>query len=68
MKLSKEAFQALEDIVGQDNISDDPALLDTYRYPLSHTTRYIRPGARLSCCRGAPRKSRLSSKYAINTR
>jgi len=43
MKLSKEAYQAFEDIVGQNNISDDPALLDTYRYPLSHTAIHLGP-------------------------
>jgi hypothetical protein len=53
MKLSKEAFQALEDIVGQDNISDDPALLDTYRYPLSHTAIHLGPYYKVYTPRGA---------------
>ena len=30
MELSKEAYQALEDIVGPENISRDPAIRDTY--------------------------------------
>jgi len=32
MALSKEVYQALEDIVGPSNISDDPATLDSYAY------------------------------------
>ena len=32
MTLSREAYQALEDIVGPDNISDDPATLDSYAF------------------------------------
>lgn len=32
MSLKKEAYKALEDIVGPDNISDEPAILDSYRY------------------------------------
>jgi glycolate oxidase len=32
MTLPKEVYQALEDIVGQDNISDDPATLDSYAF------------------------------------
>ena len=30
MALSREAYQALEDIVGPDNISEEPAVLDSY--------------------------------------
>ena len=37
MALSKEAYQALEAIVGPDNISDDPALLDSYAFIFPHT-------------------------------
>lgn len=36
MALSKEAYQALEAIVGPDNISDDPAILDPYSFYFSH--------------------------------
>jgi len=40
MAFSKEAYRALEDIVGPDNISDDPALLDTYAFQyLAETVR-----------------------------
>src|SRR4030042_1179815 len=43
MALSKEIYQALEDIVSPENISDDPALLDSYRYPLTATAIHIGP-------------------------
>jgi hypothetical protein len=40
MALSKEAYQALEDIVGPENISDDPALCDSYAFQyLADTAR-----------------------------
>jgi glycolate oxidase len=32
MALTREVYQALEDIVGPDNISDDPATLDSYAF------------------------------------
>jgi hypothetical protein len=32
MAISKEAYQALESIVGPDNITDEPATLDSYAY------------------------------------
>jgi glycolate oxidase len=32
MTLSREAYQALEDIVGRDNISEEPATLDSYAF------------------------------------
>jgi hypothetical protein len=53
MAYSKEAYQELEDIVGPDNISDDPALLDSYRYPLSHTAIHLGPYYRVYTPRGA---------------
>lgn len=34
MVLPIEAYQALEDIVGPDNISQDPAIVDTYAYQM----------------------------------
>ena len=34
MSLSREIYRALEDIVGKRYISEDPALLDSYTYPL----------------------------------
>ena len=43
MALSKEIYQALEDVVGVDNISDDPCLLDTYRYPQNATSVHLGP-------------------------
>ena len=43
MTLSREVYQALEEIVGTNNISDDPALLDSYRYPLTHTAIHLGP-------------------------
>lgn len=43
MSRSKEAYQALLDIVGPENISDDPAVLDSYRYPLTHTAIHLGP-------------------------
>lgn len=32
MALSREAYQALEDIVGPENISEEPAILDSYAF------------------------------------
>jgi hypothetical protein len=43
MPLAREVYQALEDIVGPENICDDPALLDSYRYPLNHTALHLGP-------------------------
>ena len=43
MTLSKNVYQALEDIVGANNISDDPAVLDSYRYSLAHTAIHLGP-------------------------
>ena len=43
MALSKEAYRALEDIVGPDYISDDPALLDSYIYPQNATSVHLGP-------------------------
>lgn len=40
MTLSKEAYKTLENIVGQENISDDPALCDSYAFQyLADTAR-----------------------------
>jgi hypothetical protein len=52
MALSREAYQALEDIVGPNNISEDPAVLDSYRYHLSHTAIHIGPYYRVYTPRG----------------
>jgi hypothetical protein len=43
MALLKELYRAFEDIVGPDNISDDPALLDSYTYPLAATSLHLGP-------------------------
>ena len=43
MTLPKNVYKALEDIVGARNISDDPALLDSYRYSLAHTAIHLGP-------------------------
>ena len=43
MALLRETYRAFEDIVGAANISDDPALLDSYRYPLNQTAIHIGP-------------------------
>jgi hypothetical protein len=43
MTLPKNVYKALEDIVGAKNISDDPALLDSYRYSLAHTAIHLGP-------------------------
>jgi len=52
MALSREAYQAFESIVGIDNISDDPALLDSYRYHLAHTALHLGPYYRVYTPRG----------------
>jgi len=43
MTLPRNIFTALEDIVGTANISDDPAVLDSYRYSLAHTAIHLGP-------------------------
>src|SRR3972149_5017385 len=53
MTLSKEVYRQFETIVGTNNISDDPALLDSYRYPLSHTAIHVGPYYRVYTPRGA---------------
>ena len=53
MTLSKEVYQSFEDIVGSNNISDDPALLDSYRYCLAHTAIHLGPYYRVYTPRGA---------------
>jgi glycolate oxidase len=53
MTLSKEVYRLFEDIVGPNNISDDPALLDSYRYHLAHTAIHLGPFYRVYTPRGA---------------
>ena len=43
MALSKEIYQAFEDVVGPDNISDDPAMLDTYITPMCQSQHHLGP-------------------------
>jgi hypothetical protein len=43
MAFSKEIYREFEDIVGPDNISDDPALLDTYITPLCQSQHHLGP-------------------------
>jgi len=53
MTLPKNVYQALEDIVGPVNISDDPAVLDSYRYSLAHTAIHLGPHYNTFTPRGA---------------
>lgn len=43
MTFTKEIYNALQDIVGSANISDDPGVLDSYIYSLSHTAIHMGP-------------------------
>lgn len=43
MSISKEIYKALEDVVGPDNISDDPAILDTYITPMCQSQHHMGP-------------------------
>jgi glycolate oxidase len=43
MALSKKVYAAFEDIVGAENISDDAAVLDSYRYSLADTAIHLGP-------------------------
>lgn len=43
MALSRDIYQEFEDIVGQRYISDDPALLDSYTFPLMSTSLHLGP-------------------------
>ena len=37
MEFTGETYQEFEDIVGPDNISDDPGVLDTYVTPMAQS-------------------------------
>ena len=52
MKLSKEIYEAFESIVGPNNISDDPATLDSYRTPLNQSQNHYGPYYRTFTPRG----------------
>ena len=43
MTLSAAVYQTLADIVGRNNISQDPALLDSYSYSLAQTAIHLGP-------------------------
>ena len=43
MALSREVYRALEDIVGTRFISEDPAMLEIYRYNMAHTAIHLGP-------------------------
>ena len=53
MTLPKNVYKAFEDIVGATNISDDPAVLDSYRYSLAHTAIHLGPYYNTFTPRGA---------------
>lgn len=53
MALAKEVYQALEDIVGANNVSDDPAVLVTYQFPLDVTSIHLGPFYKTYSPRGA---------------
>ena len=53
MTLPRDVYQALEHIVGANNISADPAVLDSYRYSLSHTAIHLGPFYNTFTPRGA---------------
>jgi len=52
MALKREIYKEFENIVGANNISDDEALLDSYRYPLMHTAIHLGPYYRVYTPRG----------------
>ena len=56
MTLPENVYKALEDIVGANNISDDPAVLDSYRYSLAHTAIHLGPYFDTFTPRGAARR------------
>jgi glycolate oxidase len=53
MAWSKEVYRELEDIVGPRNISDDPAVLVTYQFPMAVTSIHLGPFYRTYSPRGA---------------
>ncbi|HSB65712.1 MAG TPA: FAD-binding oxidoreductase, partial [Anaerolineales bacterium] len=53
MTLPTHVYKTLEDIVGARNISEDPALLDSYRYSLAHTAIHLGPFYNTFTPRGA---------------
>lgn len=52
MTLAKEIYQEFENIVGPDNISDDPVMLDTYVTPMAQAQHHLGPVYDVSTPRG----------------
>lgn len=52
LTLSKDIYQAFEDIVGPSNISEDPLILDTYRQVMAQTASHLGPHYRVMTPRG----------------
>jgi hypothetical protein len=52
MALSKEIYQQFEDVVGPDNISDDPAVLDSYVTPMAQSQHHMGPAYGVTTPRG----------------
>jgi hypothetical protein len=52
MALTKEQYQAFEDIVGPQWISRDPALLDSYTFPMDSTSLHMGPCYKVYTPRG----------------
>jgi hypothetical protein len=50
--LSPEVYSEFEDIVGPENISQDPAILDSYTYSLSQTSLHMGPAYNVYTPRG----------------
>ncbi len=43
MALAKAIYQAFEDVVGKNNISDDPGILETYRCATAQSSAHYGP-------------------------
>ncbi len=52
MEFTKEIYREFEDIVGPDNISDDPGVLDTYVTPLAQSQHHMGPAYDVATPRG----------------
>ncbi len=75
--IPREAYYAIEDIVGADNISDDPAILDSYAFEVmaelvrpNHSHYMPRPWAVVmpGCTEEVAAVTRLSNKYGIKVK
>ena len=52
MALSREVYAEFESIVGPENISEDPAILDSYTYSLAQTSLHMGPAYNVYTPRG----------------